>query len=69
MRQATIGIIAFYQRWVSPLFGPTCRFEPSCSWYTREAIERYGVIRGTWLGVFRLCKCHPFHSGGIDPVP
>ena len=69
MRQITIGIIAFYQRWISPCFGPTCRFEPSCSWYTREAIERYGVIHGIWLGVFRLCKCHPFHQGGIDPVP
>ncbi|MDT7042899.1 membrane protein insertion efficiency factor YidD [Candidatus Nitronereus thalassa] len=62
-------MIGIYQRWISPWLGQSCRFEPSCSWYTREAIERYGIMHGTCLGVFRLCKCHPFHPGGIDPVP
>ena len=62
-------MIVGYQRYLSPFLGPACRFEPTCSGYTREAIERYGVLRGTCLGVFRLCRCHPFHPGGIDPVP
>jgi putative membrane protein insertion efficiency factor len=66
---AAIGAIRCYQRWMSPYLRPTCRFYPSCSEYGAEAVERYGVIRGGWLAVRRLLRCHPFHPGGYDPVP
>lgn len=62
-------VIRGYQRFVSPLTPPSCRFYPTCSHYTYQAIERYGLWRGGWLGVCRVCKCHPFHAGGYDPVP
>lgn len=69
MRTIIVGIIHGYQRFVSPVLGANCRFYPSCSSYAREAIEKHGVLRGGWLGIKRLCHCHPFHPGGIDPVP
>ncbi len=57
-----------YQRCVSPLFPPSCRFYPTCSDYMQEAVERYGAWKGLWMGLRRLARCHPFHAGGIDPV-
>jgi len=69
MARAAIGLIRVYQKMLSPLLGQHCRFTPSCSRYAAEAIARYGVVRGTWLGVRRLSRCHPFHAGGFDPVP
>lgn len=62
-------VIRFYQRWVAPGFPPSCRFAPSCSFYAVEAIQRHGTLRGVWLTVRRLVKCHPYHPGGLDPVP
>ena len=64
-----IGLIVFYQRFLSPLKGPTCRFMPTCSEYAREAVEKYGAGKGLYLAVRRVLKCHPFHPGGFDPVP
>jgi len=61
--------IRVYQLTLSPLLGPHCRFAPSCSQYTLEAIARYGLIRGAVLGARRIGRCHPFHEGGFDPVP
>ena len=62
-------VIRFYQKAVSPLLPQTCRFYPSCSEYSRESLIRHGVVRGLNLSVGRICKCHPFHPGGHDPVP
>ncbi|HEX4152931.1 MAG TPA: membrane protein insertion efficiency factor YidD [Steroidobacteraceae bacterium] len=69
MRHILMGIIRLYQWTLSPLLGPRCRFHPSCSHYTYEAIERHGAVRGIWLGLKRLLRCHPFVEGGYDPVP
>jgi putative membrane protein insertion efficiency factor len=62
-------LIALYQRYVSPLLGPRCRFHPSCSEYARQAIEIHGLGRGGWLATRRLARCHPLSTGGYDPVP
>jgi putative membrane protein insertion efficiency factor len=69
MRRVLMGIIRIYQLAVSPMLGPRCRFHPSCSCYAHTAIERYGALRGSWLGARRLLRCHPFSEGGYDPVP
>lgn len=69
MKRAALGLIKFYQWTLSPLLGPRCRFYPTCSEYAREAIERFGVMKGTWLAFRRLLRCHPLHPGGIDLVP
>ena len=68
MRHFCITLITLYQRWLSPLFPPACRFEPTCSHYAAEAVRRHGVIIGLGRTVWRLLKCHPFHPGGFDPV-
>lgn len=68
-RRLAMLLIRAYQRVVSPALPPACRFSPSCSQYTLEAIERHGVVRGGWLGARRLVRCHPFNPGGFDPVP
>jgi uncharacterized protein len=69
MRRLTMGLIVLYQRTISPLLGPTCRYQPTCSDYTLEAISRYGALRGSCMGAKRIARCHPFHAGGFDPVP
>jgi putative membrane protein insertion efficiency factor len=69
MRHVATLLIRIYQWTVSPLLGPRCRFHPSCSNYALEAINRFGVLRGGWLAVKRLGRCHPWHPGGLDPVP
>jgi len=61
--------INLYQNYISPLLAPRCRFYPSCSSYCYEAIERFGVLKGLFLGFKRMIKCHPFHDGGYDPLP
>ena len=67
--KTAIAVLKFYKRFISPCLPHACRFEPTCSVYMREAIEKKGMIRGVCLGVRRLLKCHPFHKGGFDPVP
>ena len=69
MRNPLLTLIEFYQRSISPGRPPACRFQPTCSHYGHEAISRHGALKGAWLTFFRLCRCHPFHPGGYDPVP
>ena len=64
-----LALIRFYKRWISAVLPSACRFYPSCSEYTYQAIEKYGVLHGGWLGIRRIARCHPFHPGGFDPVP
>jgi hypothetical protein len=69
IKKLLIGIIKVYKSLISPLFPNTCRFHPTCSTYAMEAIHEYGAIKGVYLAIIRISKCHPFHSGGFDPVP
>lgn len=62
-------LIRMYQRYISPLLPDSCIYYPTCSQYALEAIEKYGVVKGMWLGTKRILRCHPFHKGGYDPVP
>lgn len=68
IQKLILAFIIFYQRFVSPLTAPACRFYPSCSEYALQAIKRYGLWRGLWLSLRRILKCHPFHPGGYDPA-
>jgi len=69
MKTLLLALIGGYQYLFRPLLGSNCRFYPSCSDYAREAIERHGAVKGTWLAVRRILRCHPYHPGGYDPVP
>ncbi|PKG97901.1 membrane protein insertion efficiency factor YidD [Paraglaciecola sp. MB-3u-78] len=69
LRKIPIGIIKLYQTVLSPMLGATCRFHPSCSHYAIDAITEHGMIKGCWLSIKRILKCHPLNDGGYDPVP
>lgn len=69
MRLLFLGLIQSYRKCISPLKPPTCRFYPTCSAYAYESVARYGAVKGGWLALKRIMKCHPFHVGGIDRVP
>ena len=69
MKTLLIAAVRAYQYALRPMLGANCRFYPSCSDYAREAIERHGALNGSWLATRRLCRCHPYHPGGFDPVP
>ena len=69
MKWLATAVIRFYQKFISPLLGPRCRYQPTCSHYMLEAITRYGVVKGGWLGFKRLLRCNPWSKGGYDPVP
>ena len=69
VKESALGLIRLYQMTVSKVLPPSCRFLPTCSEYTHEAISRYGIAKGIWLGMKRISRCHPFNSGGYDPVP
>ena len=66
-KKLLIKLIEIYQK-ISRFTPPVCRFTPTCSEYTKQAVEKYGVFKGLWLGLKRICKCHPFHEGGYDPL-
>lgn len=69
MKTLLLGLLRVYRYAISPMLGRNCRFHPSCSAYAIEAVERHGAIRGGWLALKRVGRCHPFHPGGYDPVP
>jgi putative membrane protein insertion efficiency factor len=66
--QLLLTILRTYKRWISPMLPSACRFHPTCSEYTMDAVQKHGALRGMWMGVRRLLRCHPFHEGGFDPV-
>lgn len=68
-RRFVVGLIRVYQKLVSPGLGANCRYQPTCSAYAAEAVQRFGVARGLWLGARRIARCHPLRPGGYDPVP
>ena len=69
MRWLFLKLIRFYQRFISPLFPPSCIYKPTCSHYAYQAVSKYGVVKGSWLAVRRILRCHPWGRGGYDPVP
>jgi putative membrane protein insertion efficiency factor len=68
VRFILVKALKFYKAAISPMLPPSCRFVPTCSEYAREAIEKHGAVRGSWMGARRILRCHPFHPGGYDPV-
>ena len=68
MKHVLIFLVRLYQKFISPLFPATCRFYPTCSEYFIQAVQKYGAVKGTWLGIKRISKCHPWHEGGYDPL-
>jgi putative membrane protein insertion efficiency factor len=66
--QLLLTILRIYKRWISPMLPSACRFHPTCSEYTMDAVQKHGAWRGMWMGIRRLLRCHPFHEGGFDPV-
>lgn len=68
MKYAVLGLLGLYKTFVSPFLPPACRFEPTCSEYTRQAVEKYGGFKGSWLGIKRILRCQPLSKGGSDPV-
>ena len=68
MKHVLIFFVRLYQKFISPLFPATCRFYPTCSEYFIQAVQKYGALKGTWLGLKRISKCHPWHEGGYDPL-
>lgn len=68
LRCFLLAAVCFYQWFISPLFPPTCRYYPTCSQYALEALRKYGALKGGWMAVKRICRCHPWHDGGYDPV-
>lgn len=71
VKHILIALVKFYRKYISPLTPPTCRYVPTCSQYALEALEKYGALKGGWLAIKRICRCHPFHKGHdfYDPVP
>lgn len=69
MKALLLSMLRGYQYAISPLLGANCRFYPTCSDYARDAIDRHGALKGTWLSLRRIARCHPYHPGGFDPVP
>ena len=71
VKHILIALVKFYRKYISPLTPPTCRYVPTCSQFALEALEKYGALKGGWLAVKRICRCHPFHKGHdfYDPVP
>ena len=68
MKFLVLDFLRLYQTWISPFLPPSCRFTPTCSEYTKQAVEKYGALRGTWMGTKRILRCQPFCRGGHDPV-
>ena len=69
MKKVLMALVRFYRRYISPMRQPCCRFVPTCSQYALEALEKYGALKGGWLALKRILRCHPFCKGGYDPVP
>ena len=69
MKKLLMGVVGIYRSWISPLTPPSCRFNPTCSAYAMESLERHGALRGSWLSVRRILRCHPWGGSGYDPVP
>ena len=68
-KRIAMTLVGFYRKYISPMFPPSCRYVPTCSEYAMIALQRYGFVKGSWMAIKRICRCHPWHPGGYDPVP